>query len=134
MESTVWKFTIDSIKRIFMKRIWKLQYEFANARINRITWYHYSSWFIHFWAFKIWYRKKQHMYCFLPFGFIKVIIFVINPSGSNSTFVGVDLEYPSFLCYDRSSWSELRYFNFEVWNRFNEFYNIMSSVLEANNF
>ena len=37
MASTVWKFTIDSIKRIFMKRIWKLQYEFANARINRIT-------------------------------------------------------------------------------------------------
>ena len=53
------------------------------------------------------------MYCFLPFGFINVIIFVINPSGSYSTLVGADLKYPNLLCYDRSSWSELRFFNSE---------------------
>ena len=57
--------------------------------------------------------KKQYMYCFLPFGFISVIIFVINPSGFYSTFVGADLEYPNLLRFDRGSWSELRYFNFE---------------------
>ena len=34
------------------------------------------------------------MYCFVPFVFINVIIFVINPSGSYATFVGADLEYP----------------------------------------
>ena len=47
--------------------------------------------------------KKQHMYFFLPFGFINVIIFVINPSGSYSTFVEADLEYPNSLRYDKSS-------------------------------
>ena len=96
-----------------MKRTWKLQYEFTNVRINCFTWCQYSSSFIHFYAFKIWYYKKQHMYCFFRFSFINVIIFVINTSGSSSTFVGVDLEYLDFLRYDRSSWSELRYFNFE---------------------
>ena len=40
--------------------------------------------------------KKQHLNCFLPYGFINVIIFVINLSGSYSTFVGADLEYPQF--------------------------------------
>ena len=35
------------------------------------------------------------MFCFLPFGFRNVIIFVINPSDSYSTFVGEDLEYPN---------------------------------------
>ena len=97
-----------------MKRIWKLQYEFTDARINCFTWYQCSSWFIHFCAFKIWYHKKQHMYFFLPFGFINIIIFVVNPSGTYSTFVGADLEYPNSLRHDRSSWSELRYFNFKL--------------------
>ena len=32
--------------------------------------------------------KKQHMYRFFPFGFINSIIFVINPCGSYSRFVG----------------------------------------------
>ena len=36
-----------------------------------------------FFKFKIWYCKKQHMYCFLPFNFINVIIFVNNPSINN---------------------------------------------------
>ena len=44
-----------------MKRIWKLQYEFG---------------------------KKQHMCCFFLFGFINVIIFIINPCGPYSGFVG----------------------------------------------
>ena len=57
--------------------------------------------------------EKQYMHCFLPSGFINVIIFVINPSGFYSTFVGADLEYPNLLRFDRGSWSELRYFNFE---------------------
>ena len=63
--------------------------------------------------FKIRYCKRQHMYCFLLFGFINFIIFVINPSGSYSAFVGAGLEYPNLLRCDRSSWSEFRYFNFE---------------------
>ena len=53
------------------------------------------------------------MYCFLPFGFINVVIFVINPSGFYLTFIGADLEYHNLLRFDRGSWSELRYFNFE---------------------
>ena len=53
------------------------------------------------------------MYCFLHLGFTNVIIFVNNPSRSYSTFIGADLEYPISLSYIRSSWSELRYFNFE---------------------
>ena len=73
-----------------------------------------------FCTFKIWHCKKQHMYCFLPFGFINVI-FVINPCDSYSTFIGEELEYPFLLLYDRSSWSELRYFNIEpslkIWCR-----------------
>ena len=96
-----------------MKIIWKLQYEFGDARINCFIWQQYSSWLICFCAFKIWYCKKQHMYCFLPFGFINVIIFVNNPSGSYSTFVGADLEYPISLSFDRCTWSELGYFDFE---------------------
>ena len=47
------------------------------------------------------------------FGFINVIIFVVNPSGSYSTFFGADFEYPNSLRYNRSSRSELRYFNFK---------------------
>ena len=35
------------------------------------------------------------MYFFLPFGFINVIIFVVNPYDSYSTFVGADLDYPN---------------------------------------
>ena len=35
--------------------------------------------------------KKQRIYCFFPFGFVNVIIFVINPSGFYSTFGTADL-------------------------------------------
>ena len=96
-----------------MKRIWRLQYKFADAKIKCFTWQQYSSWFTCFCAFKIWCCKKQHMYCFLPFGFKNVIIFVINPSGFYSTFVVADLECPNSLRFERGGWSELRYFNFE---------------------
>ena len=58
-----------------MKRIRKLH---ADARTNCFRWYRYSSWFIRFCAFKIRYCKRQPMYCFLPFGFINVIIFLVN--------------------------------------------------------
>ena len=57
--------------------------------------------------------KKQRIYCFFPFGFVNVIIFVINPSGFYSAFVGAYLEDPNFLRFDRGGWFELRYFNFE---------------------
>ena len=93
-----------------MKRIWKLH---DDARKNRFTRYQYAPWFIRFCAFKIWYCKEQHMYCFFPFDFANVIIFVDNLSGSYSKFVEADLEYPNVLHYNRSSWSELRYFDFE---------------------
>ena len=114
-----------------MKRIWKLH---AEARINCFTWYQYSSWFIGFCAFKIWYCKRQQMYCFLPFEFINVIIFVVNPFGSYLTFVGAHLEYPNLLRHDRSNWSELRYFNFKPnfklwWRRAQDFNG--SSILVA---
>ena len=89
----------------YMKGIWKLQYEFADARINCFRWQQYLSWFICFCAFKIWCCKKQNMYCFLPFRLTNVIIFVKNTSDSYSTFVGVDLDYPNSLRYNRSSWS-----------------------------
>ena len=45
--------------------------------------------------------KKQRIYCFFPFGFVNVIIFVINPSGFYSAFVGAYLEDPNFLRFDR---------------------------------
>ena len=38
---------------------------------------------------------------------------LLNPSGFYSTFVGANLEYPNLLRFDRGSWSELRYSNFE---------------------
>ena len=94
----------------YMNMIWKLH---ADVRISCFTRYQYLSWFIRFCAFKIWYCKRQHMYCFLPFEFINVIVFVVNPFGSYSTFVGADLEYPNSLRHNRSAWSGLRYFNFE---------------------
>ena len=53
------------------------------------------------------------MYCFLPFGFINVTIFVTNTSGFYSIFVGADLEYPNLLHFYRGSGFDLRYFNFE---------------------
>ena len=93
-----------------MKRIWKLH---VDVRINCFTWYQYSLWFICFSAFNIWYCKRQYVYCFLPFGFINVIVFVVNPFGSYSAFVGADLEYPNSLRHDRSRRSGLTYFNFE---------------------
>ena len=38
MESTVWSFTMESVAHsLSMKRIWKLQYEFADARIGCFT-------------------------------------------------------------------------------------------------
>ena len=97
-----------------MKRIWALRYEFDDSRINCFTWWQCSRWFMCFCAL-IWLDlicKKQLMYCFLPFGFINVIMFVINPSGFYSILVQ-DLEYPNLLCFDRGRWSELWYFNFE---------------------
>ena len=96
-----------------MKRIWTLRYELVDARINYFTWWHYSLWFKCFCTFKIWFVKKKHMYCLIPFGFINVIIFVINRSGFYSTFVGGDFEYSNLLHFDRGSWPELKYFNFE---------------------
>ena len=120
--STKWKV----LYIVYEKNVEIIKYEFADARVTSFTWNQYLSWFIHFCIFKIWYCKKQHLYCFLLFGFINVIIFVINPFGSCSTFVGVDLECPNSLRYDRSSWSELRYFNFEPtlklwWRRARDF-------------
>ena len=91
--------------------MWKLH---ADAKINCFTWYQYSSWFILFCAFKIWYYKGHHMYCFLSFGFVNIIIFVVNQFGSYSIFIEVDSEYPNLLRHDRSSWSWLGYFNFEL--------------------
>ena len=41
-------------------------------------------------AFKIWYCKTQHMHFFLPFGFIHVIVFVINPCEPYARFIGVE--------------------------------------------
>ena len=51
------------------------------------------------------------MYCLLPFGFINVISFVINPSGSYSTFVGADLEYPSLVRFleEQLIWVEINF-------------------------
>ena len=46
---------------------------------------------IRYCAFKISYCKKQHMYCFFPFGFMNVIIFVINPCRSYLKFAGAEL-------------------------------------------
>ena len=91
--------------------MWKLH---ADAKINCFTWYQCSSWFILFCSFKIWYYKGHHMYCFLSFGFVNIIIFVVNQFGSYSIFVEADSEYPNLLRYDRSSWSWLGYFNFEL--------------------
>ena len=102
-----------------MKRIWKLQYGFGDATINCFAWYQHSSWFICFCAFKIWYCKKQYMYCFLPFGFINVIIFVINPSGSYIAFFGAYLEYLNSLRYDSSYVTLLRYdLRLQFWTSF----------------
>ena len=113
MKSTVRKFKMKSILRS-MKRIWTLHYEFADARINCFTWWKYSRWFIYFFLrFLDVISKKQHMYHFLPFGFINVIMFVINPSSFYSTYIGADFEYPNLLRFDRGRWSELRYFNFK---------------------
>ena len=81
------------------------------------------------------------MYCFLPFGFIKVIIFANNPSRSYSTFLAANLEYPISLSYVRSSSSELRYSNFEQifqdicnklarWYSFQWFYNLRVASFE----
>ena len=53
------------------------------------------------------------MYCFLPFGFMSGIIFVIDPLGFYSTLAGADLGYHNSLRHNRGSLSELRYFNFE---------------------
>ena len=103
MESTVWSFTMESVAySLCMKRMWKLQYEFADARIDCFTEYQFSSWFIRFCLFKIWYCRKQHMYRFLPFGFINVSIFVKNPCGFYSTFFETALEYPNSLYFDRT--------------------------------
>ena len=45
------------------------------------------------------------MYCFLPFGFINVIIFVINPYGFYSTFAGADdLRYSNFVSSLKMRW------------------------------
>ena len=37
MESTVWKYTVESIVHSICKIIWKLQCEFADVRINWFT-------------------------------------------------------------------------------------------------
>ena len=60
-----------------MKRIWKLQYKFADAIIHCLTWYQYLLYFICFCDFKISYCKKQHMYRFLSVGFINVIYYLL---------------------------------------------------------
>ena len=109
-----------------MKRIWKLQYKFADARINCFTWYQYSSWLLCFCTSEIWCYKKQLMHYVSILLDLDVIVFVINPSGYYSRFAGAVLEYPTSLRYGRSSWSNLRYFHFEPslklwWRRARDF-------------
>ena len=73
--------------------------------------YQHSSWFIRFRAFDI----VKDSICIVSFLLVlwTLFFFVVNPCGSYSTFVGADLEYPNLLRHDRSTWSGLRYFNFE---------------------
>ena len=109
-ESIVWKFTMESI----VHSIWK---EYGNYMLMEIITVLRDN------------RTRRDLYVFALlrldifkdsicivsslFGFINFFIFVVNPFGSYSTFVGGDLEYPNSLRYDRSSWSGLRCFNFE---------------------
>ena len=92
MESTVWNFTVESIVHCILQKygnwIWVCWCQ--NKLFYVIYYVQYLSWFMRFCAFKIYYCKKQGMYCFLPFGFINVIIFIIHPSCFYSTFVGED--------------------------------------------
>lgn len=51
----------------YLKIIWKLQFQFADARLNWLTWLHNSSAFIRYSLFNILHSKKQHIFCSLPF-------------------------------------------------------------------
>ena len=56
------------------------------------------------------FRKSSIWIVSFPFGFINVIIFIYNPSGSYSTFVRGDLEYPFRYVLTRTadlSWDTL---------------------------
>ena len=48
-------------------------------------------------AFKIWFWKKQHMYCFLPFGFKSVVIFAINDLLSSAKLLSLFLLFSYLL-------------------------------------
>ena len=120
MKKTVWKFTMESIVHSIWKEYWELQWRMKNYNISLLmpeyTVLHDSSTRRDLYVsapLRFVIVKKQHMSCFLPFGFKSVIIPVINPSGFYSTFFGAYFEYPILLRFDRGSWSELRYFNFE---------------------
>ena len=81
--STQWKVKYMVYERNMKITIWACW--FQNKMIAL-----YSSLFIRSCAFKIWYCRKQAMYCFFPFGFINVIISAFNPCDPDSRFVGAE--------------------------------------------
>ena len=81
--STQWKVKYMVYERNMKITIWACW--FQNKMIAL-----YSSLFIRSCAFKIWYCRKQDMYCFFPFGLINVIISAFNPCDPYSRFVGAE--------------------------------------------
>ena len=50
----------------YMKSIWKIQYKFADAKINWLTWW-YPSWFTRYCTLNISYRKRRYIFSALSF-------------------------------------------------------------------
>ena len=62
-----WNVHSEKYSTWYMKKLWKIQYKFADARIIWLTVWYYSSTLTRYCTFNISYRKRQHIFFALSF-------------------------------------------------------------------
>ena len=71
----------------YVKVIWKIQYKFADAKINYLTWW-YLSRFIRHSSLNISYGKRRHIFCLIV---LQTLISATSPRRVHARYVGENL-------------------------------------------
>ena len=105
----------EKYSRLYITKIWNLQYEFADARINCFSDSStcrdlYVSALLRFFIVKTGYVLFPSLRFYKRYYFCNSSIWILF----NIRWRRLEVLYPNSLCHDRSSGSELRYL--QVWN------------------